>query len=224
MSLPLPANTTPFDFSAMDQLAEAIAHSGFGIFPNFLTPGWDQDLVRLIREKIAADEFEQAGIGKGAATKVHSEIRTDSIFWLDANDPSATARTWLEAMNLLCVHFRSALFLPVWSYEGHLARYPAAGFYKPHLDQHQRSRARQISIITYLNEDWDESDGGQLRLYTEIEQGTNGPFIDVVPQIGTVVIFRSADFWHEVLPSDRTRLSLTGWMRGRDDVLTISPC
>jgi hypothetical protein len=30
------------------------------------------------------------------------------------------------------------------------------------------------------------------------------------------VIIRSADFWHEVRTSKRPRLSLTGWLRGRE--------
>ncbi len=215
MSLSLPADAAPFNLAAMDLLAEAIVDPGFGIFPDLLVPSFGQDLIRLIQEKIAADEFERAGIGKGVAVKVCSEIRTDSIFWLDHKDAAFTTRIWLKAMNALCAHFRASLFLPLCSYEGHLARYPASGFYKPHLDRHQDSLARQISIITYLNEDWNESDGGQLRLYTRIEHGKKGPFIDVVPRIGTVVIFRSADFWHEVLPAKQARLSLTGWLRGR---------
>ena len=62
------------------------------------------------------------------------------------------------------------------------------------------------------------TDGGQLRLYTDPAKGAAGPFLDVFPQAGTVVIFRSADFWHEVMPSARVRLSLTGWLRGREEL------
>ena len=121
-------------------------------------------------------------------------------------------------MNSLCEHFRSQLYLSVWTYEGHLARYPAEGFYKAHLDRHAKTLNREISIIAYLNNDWQETDGGQLRIYTNKEQGMDGPSLDVLPQAGTVVIFRSADFWHEVLPSKRPRLSVTGWLRGREEL------
>ncbi|NCF91266.1 MAG: 2OG-Fe(II) oxygenase [Verrucomicrobiaceae bacterium] len=216
MSLSFRASVAPLDLSALNQLAQAIADPGFAIFPNFLAADISQDLVTLIEEKILSNELKRAGIGKGIASQVHSEIRTDSIFWLDPNDSNTTAQRWLGAMDLLCAHLRSSLFLPVHSYEGHLARYPGSGFYKAHLDQHQKSAARQISIIIYLNEDWNASDGGQLRLYTDVSRGVKGPFIDVIPRFGTLVIFRSADFWHEVLPASRSRLSLTGWLRGRD--------
>ncbi len=99
------------------------------------------------------------------------------------------------------------------SYEGHLARYPVGGFYKPHLDQHHGSPTRQISIIAYLNTDWQPGDGGELRLYTSPTEGIHGPFIDFAPTAGTIIAFRSADFWHEVLPAKAPRLSLTGWLR-----------
>ena len=207
----------PFDLGAMDLLAHAVAEQGYGVFSDFLTPELQQSLIQLMDEKVAADELVRAGVGVGTAKKIRSEIRTDSIFWLDPDDTSATALSWIEGMDQLCEHFRRALFLPVWTYEGHLARYPAGGFYKPHLDRHAQTLARQVSVIAYLNTDWQESDGGQLRIYTDMEKGIEGPFVDIFPQAGTVVIFRSADFWHEVLPAKRARLSLTGWLRGREE-------
>jgi Rps23 Pro-64 3,4-dihydroxylase Tpa1-like proline 4-hydroxylase len=41
------------------------------------------------------------------------------------------------------------------------------------------------------------------------------------PQLGQALyrfILRSAGFWHEVMPSKRPRLSLTGWLRGREEL------
>ena len=205
----------PLDSSKMAQLADAIAGRGYGIFPDFLEEGRARSLVGLIQNKMETDALERAGVGRGAMKKVVTEIRSDSVYWLDQEDASEITRGWLGAMDALCGYFRQTLFLPLWSYEGHLACYPASGFYKAHLDQHQQTQARQVSIITYLNEAWDEGDGGQLRLYVDVAQGTTGPYVDVVPRLGTVVVFRSGDFWHEVLPARRARLSLTGWLRGR---------
>ena len=202
----------------MDLLASAVADPGYGVFPHLLTPKIQQDLVQLMADKVANDALVRAGVGAGQATQVRSEIRSDSIFWLEADDTATSTKAWISAMDNLCQHFRSQLFLPLCSYEGHLARYPASGFYKAHLDRHSNTQARQISIIAYLNEDWKDSDGGQLRLYTDIDRGVSGPYIDVLPRAGTVVIFRSADFWHEVMPSKRPRLSLTGWLRGREEL------
>ncbi|MDB9741954.1 2OG-Fe(II) oxygenase [Akkermansiaceae bacterium] len=215
-SLPPTSDNPLFDKATMELLATAIAEDGYGIFPHLLSADVQQGLIELMVAKEAEDEFVAAGVGRGQETKVNSEIRNDSIIWLDDDSSSAIAHTYINGMHRLCEFFREFLFLSVFTYEGHLARYPAAGFYKPHLDRHEKTLAREISIISYLNTDWDESDGGQLRLFTDPSLGVNGPHIDVSPQAGTVVIFRSATFWHEVLPSKKTRLSLTGWLRGRD--------
>jgi SM-20-related protein len=92
--------------------------------------------------------------------------------------------------------------------------YPAGAFYKRHRDQHRGSLERLISCVVYLNNEWAESDGGQLRIYDE--DGTD--FTDITPQAGTVVCFRSDTVEHEVMPALRERYSLTGWLR-KDTVL-----
>jgi SM-20-related protein len=38
---------------------------------------------------------------------------------------------------------------------------------------------------------------------------------DVAPQAGTLMVFMSAQWPHEVLPATRDRLSITGWFRRR---------
>ena len=215
------SSSDAFDITSMNLLAAAVADTGYGVFENLLTTSVQQELIQLMADKVAAEELVRAGVGSGSEVQVRGEIRSDSIFWLDADDPALSTVAWINGMNKLSEHFRSQLFLPLVSYEGHLARYPAAGFYKPHLDRHSNTLSREISIITYLNEDWQEDDGGQLRLYTDEEKGITGPFIDVLPKAGTVVIFRSGSFWHEVMPSKKPRLSLTGWLRGREWSLAL---
>lgn len=207
---------SPFDQPAMDALVNTIAEPGYGIFPNLVSLEVQKHLTNLMDQKLAADELVRAGVGAGPEKQIRSEIRSDSIIWLEESDPDLAVKSWISGMDELSAYIRRELFLSVWTYEGHLARYPGGGFYKPHLDQHADTLARQISIITYLNDDWLDTDGGQLRIYTDLAKGVNGPYLDVLPKAGTVVVFRSGEFWHEVLPSKRPRLSLTGWFRGRD--------
>lgn len=211
--------TQPLDDAAMDLLIDAVAEVGYGVFPELLSSKTQQDLVQLMEAKELKDKFVRAGVGSGSATQLRPEIRSDSIIWLDSNDSDPVASSWVKGMNTLCERFCSQIFLSVASYEGHLARYPAGGFYKAHLDRHSKTLAREISIIVYLNQDWSQDDGGQLRIYTDSEKGVAGPYIDVLPEAGTVVIFRSAIFWHEVISSKRPRLSLTGWLRGREEMI-----
>ena len=42
------------------------------------------------------------------------------------------------------------------------AVYPPGGFYDRHLDSFAGARNRVVSLVAYLNEDWDEARGGAL--------------------------------------------------------------
>ena len=211
----------PIFDNALDLLAGGVASPGYAYFENFISSETVLGLLELLAEKEADQELKQAGVGKDAALALRPEIRSDSIFWLERSDPSLVIQHWLDAMEDIIEHFRRALFLPLQSYEGHLARYPEGGFYKPHLDQHRASPTRQVSMIVYLNEHWKQGDGGELRIFTDPHLGIYGPFIDISPRAGSVVVFRSADFWHEVLPAKVPRRSLTGWFRGRESDPTM---
>ncbi|MBF0446715.1 MAG: 2OG-Fe(II) oxygenase [Magnetococcales bacterium] len=65
-------------------------------------------------------------------------------------------------------------------------------------------------MVVYLNPDWLSSNGGELVLYTGAQE-TNP--INVIPAFGTVVLFLSEGFVHEVLPANRHRFSIAGWFR-----------
>lgn len=107
-----------------------------------------------------------------------------------------------------------SLYLGLVDFEGHFAVYPKGGFYKAHLDRHRETSDRIVSVILYLNADWKPGDGGELKLW--ITPGNKeGDFIIIEPRMGTLVCFLSEDFWHEVLPAEKTRASITGWFRGR---------
>jgi SM-20-related protein len=99
-----------------------------------------------------------------------------------------------------------SLFLSLKDVELHTTVYPAGAYYKRHLDQFKAGDHRKLSVICYLNKDWTDALGGQLRLYIK------GGIIDVLPLAGRLVCFRSDNIEHEVLPSRKERLSVTGWM------------
>jgi hypothetical protein len=67
------------------------------------------------------------------------------------------------------------------------------GILAPHTDFHIYPRLgvyRRVNVLLYLNEGWEESDGGCLELY---EPGATAPAKIVVPAWGTCVIFRTDD-------------------------------
>jgi SM-20-related protein len=102
-----------------------------------------------------------------------------------------------------------ALFLSLKDVEVHQTVYPIGSYYKRHLDQFKKDDARKLSVILYLNKNWTEENGGQLRIYT------NDQYFDVLPIAGRLVCFRSDALEHEVMPATRERLSITGWILDR---------
>lgn len=205
--------------STLARLADALVTPGYGHFPELLHPEW----IRALREEAESlrdcGSFRKARVGRLATRSPRPELRTDQIVWLEPAAATPMQVLWLDFMEGLREYLRHRLLLPLTDFEGHLARYEAGGFYRPHLDQHRDSAARQVTVIAYLNGPaWDPDDGGQLRLYTDTCLGISGPSIDILPMAGTLVCFRSADFWHEVLPARCPRYSLTGWLRTRSEL------
>jgi SM-20-related protein len=153
-----------------------------------------------------------AAIGRGAQRAVHAELRADHIAWIDP-DPSQPRQAELAArLEALRLAFNEALQLGLFDLELQVAIYPAGAFYRRHVDRFRDDDARVVSLVCYLNQDWTESDGGRLRLWPASAPQT---FVDIAPRAGRLVAFWSADTAHEVLPTQRERFSLTGWLRRR---------
>ncbi len=114
------------------------------------------------------------------------------------------------ALDALRVALNATLFLGLVSFEAHYAIYPPGAGYRRHRDRFFDDDARVLSCVLYLNADWTAEQGGALRIY-----GEDGIERDILPIAGTLVCFRSERFDHEVLPSTRERLSLTGWFKRR---------
>jgi len=89
----------------------------------------------------------------------------------------------------------------------HYACYQEGSFYRKHVDSFVNDKSRQYSLIVYLNPDWTEADGGQLKLYIEDET------VEILPESGRAVCFPSHLIPHEVANSHKRRLSLTGWLK-----------
>lgn len=145
--------------------------------------------------------------------ELRPDIRTDRVSWLDPDALTAAQRRYWEQLEQLRLAVNRQMFLGLFELEGHFAIYPPGTYYRKHLDQFRGIAGRQLSCILYLNEAWDETDGGQLRIYTDPDDPE--AFEEVLPRGGQLVTFLSARFLHEVLPARRERLSLTGWLRTR---------
>lgn len=182
-------------------------NKGYIILEHFLP----ENLLQAMREEIhqlqQAHEFKKAGIGKQADFKIDDTQRGDFICWIDQANPFPATIDYLSRIEAIIPQLNRTFYLGIRTYECHYAVYPAGTYYKRHSDRHKMSSPRVVSMVFYLNQDWAPEDGGQLRIYEK-----DNILEEVVPQGGTLVLFLS-EIEHEVLPTNRPRLSLTGWMR-----------
>lgn len=197
---------------ASAQIINGIADQGYAIIDGFLPPTIITALAKEAKTLHAQGEMHRAATGKKNAEQ-SDNVRGDFIHWLDDTHPSATQQEYLQQMEILRIELNRNFFLGLAELEAHLAIYPPGAAYRKHLDQFKDDNKRQLSCVLYLNQDWQTTDGGQLRLY--LDEGDEPQHVDVQPLGGRLVAFLSGRFWHEVLPATRERISLTGWFRTR---------
>jgi SM-20-related protein len=190
------------------QVAQALAETGACRVRGFpdatATAALRADLLRLRSEGV----LREASVGHGADKALRQEIRGDSTLWLDDERAGEAARDFLAELDTLRGELNRELFLGLIEVEAHYACYPPGAFYRRHSDRFRDSDVRTVTVVSYLNDDWRESDGGALRLYLPYGE------VELLPHGGDSVIFRS-ELEHEVLPATRQRLSIAAWMRRR---------
>ncbi|HEY8399933.1 MAG TPA: 2OG-Fe(II) oxygenase [Cytophagaceae bacterium] len=195
----------------ISMILDGLADRGFAIADQFLPDSILENLFEEQKLLLEEGRFKEAGIGRGSEHSVRQEIRGDKILWFDPENLSPFQEIYLFKLYDLKSRITADFFLSLNDIECHFAVYPVGSLYKRHLDQFKGVGARQISCILYLNKDWKEEDGGSLRIYYDVEDREK--YIDVLPQWGRFVCFRSADIYHEVLKTNRERYSITAWMR-----------
>jgi SM-20-related protein len=189
-----------------DSIADNLAEHGFAVADQFLSQSEVTDILSHETFQHGAERFKKAGIGKQQGLQINEAIRGDYIHWLDKNLADPSVKIYLDRLQELISFLNRSLFLSLKDYEVHRTIYPVGTYYKRHLDQFRKDDHRKLSVICYLNNDWKEEHGGQLRMYLP-----EGP-TNILPLAGRLVCFRSDQIEHEVLPATRERLSLTGWV------------
>lgn len=164
---------------------------------------FDEKFVNDAVSTFSNQSLKSAGIGSQAIR--HSEIRNDSIFWLE-KEQTEFSDSYLQFFESIKNTLNENLYLGIKSHEVHYAKYPQGGFYKPHLDNFQGKNKRVVTVITYLNQNWHPQDGGVLKLH--LPEGIK----EIQPKAGSMIAFISEQILHEVAPSFKERHSLTGWL------------
>lgn len=198
--------TQPFE-AIMNDLS---AH-GYSVSENLLSTSQVTALAGTAIAHRTQGRLVQARTGQ--AKSENQSLRGDSIEWLDADSPDEPVVACLARFEALRLALNEQLFMNLHELETHFASYSPGAVYQRHLDQFATGpQTRLLSLVFYLNNDWIDTNGGALRLYLGDEAGSHN---DISPTSGRLVLFDSARFWHEVLPADRDRLSVTGWFRTR---------
>ncbi|GGF41676.1 2OG-Fe(II) oxygenase [Echinicola rosea] len=195
-----------------EAIANALYEQGWCIVDDFIGEDFRMALLKEQQEILDHGQFRHAGIGKGDDFKIKPEIRSDKVSWMDHRLLTPLQSKYWAAMEELRMAINQRCFLGLRSFEAHFAMYPPGSFYLRHLDQFQDVKYRVVTAILYLNEEWDEGDGGAVRMYFPGENGEESN-TDIYPKGGRLVVFLSGEIPHEVLPTRRERISITGWFR-----------
>ena len=197
-------------FSQLEKIADGLSENGYAVVDHFLSSSEVHAILQTDEFKNAKLHFKKAGIGKQHDKQINESVRGDYIQWIDPQLAPGPMTVYFDKLKQLTQYLNQSLFLSLKDVEVHMTLYPVGTFYKRHLDQFKTDDHRKLSIICYLNDNWKQDEGGQLRM--QMKDGVQ----DVLPSSGKLVCFRSDQIEHEVLPATRERLSLTGWIVDRD--------
>lgn len=195
------------DEDVFEAIAADLLEKGYSIKPNAVPPALLGELLEQL-SSMGTSEFDPAGVGRQQAHTLNQFVRSDAISWI-GRDTSA-GESWLSWTAALQKHLNRRLYLGLFSFESHFSHYAPGDFYKKHVDAFKGQSNRVLSVVLYLNPDWMPDDGGELALYYGEDSQRA---LKVTPSLGTLVVFLSEEFPHEVLSAKRDRYAIAGWFR-----------
>lgn len=198
-----------FDFEQLgSSIADDLRAKGYSIQPQALPGAWVDELYHTVKT-MPPRQFKAAGVGRADQHLTDETIRKDQILWIEGHD--GAQGNWLHFAACLQRELNRRLLLGLFSFESHFAHYRPGAFYKTHVDSFKGQANRVLSVVLYLNPEWAATDGGEMILYSETEPAQE--LCRVTPLAGTLAVFLSEDFPHEVRPAKRDRFSIAGWYR-----------
>lgn len=190
-----------------EELISSFMENHIGISPHFLS----QVLVDELRQSLLLLNAEKlllaAGVGNAHKLLHDVRVRSDVIYWLDKAHHNAAENAFFSHIEAFIRYLNMTCFTGITECEFHYSVYEKGSFYTKHLDQFKNDSRRTYSMICYLNDHWQSHDGGELLVY---QPGNN---FKIAPIQGKAVLFKSNELYHEVLLTQQTRLSVTGWLK-----------
>ena len=191
------------------KITDSLVDNGYIIIDNALYPKLTQELLEFAKKQNSdeKDIYKKAGISDSSDFHLDNERRRDKTLWLDNDD--GVQSEYLSWTDGLQSYLNRELYLGLSYFETHFAIYEEGDFYEKHLDTFKNSKNRVVTVVYYLNENWNEDDGGELVIYDE----NDNYLTQVAPNGNRMIVFMSEKFPHEVLPAKTTRYSIAGWFR-----------
>ncbi|MDX1939191.1 MAG: 2OG-Fe(II) oxygenase [Saprospiraceae bacterium] len=205
-----------FPEALFERIADNLSMQDFAVVEDVFSDIEQETLRQELFQQYEHGTFKAAGIGNKKGYQQNTTVRGDHIHWVERDNTSSQCHFFFDLMDALSEYLNRTCYLGIRSRELHFAMYPPGAFYKRHLDVFQNTKARKISVVCYLNKDWQEKEGGQLRLYIPTDDGLEKT-IELLPFGGRLVCFRSDLLEHEVLPATRERLTITGWLKNENN-------
>jgi len=220
---------------------ETLSKQGYVIIPNFLSADLVSSLREDVTNLRTQNKFNVARIGQDSTNTLNTDIRIAETCFLGKNKPELvmtpnepreflyqildTVREDLSGNSILDVMssdqelIQCAPALDTKLTELLYAYYPEGGFYRRHRDAIVGSASilRSFSLLLYINDmEWKQKDGGALRIHLDsgldsLPVNEEPNYVDVTPNGGTLVLFKSEKIPHEVLDTKATRAAVVGW-------------
>lgn len=193
--------------NGFEDLIASYIENKIGISEHFLS----EELLNNLKENLLHlnknSLLKEAGIGNSEKLSFNGTVRSDAIYWLDKKHNNIFENQFFETIDAFVLYLNESCFAGITGYEFHYSLYQVGDFYLKHLDQFKNNSSRKYSMISYLNSHWQESDGGELLIHQENNNQK------IAPTQGKTVFFKSNELVHEVLVTQNTRMSITGWLK-----------
>ncbi|RLN58603.1 hypothetical protein BBJ28_00009104 [Nothophytophthora sp. Chile5] len=174
--------------------------------------------------------FHEAKVGAGENIRNDRTVRGDRIHWIKTPRNLDTPAKDEEATNPAILHLRKQVESLVYalkkvSPELDLRNVTSTQFaifvYTYSTAQKDERGAssndglvRLVTCVYYLNEQWEPEHAGHLRVHLKGSPLLPASHWDVPPKLDTLVVFRSLDVEHEVMPTYHERMAVTIWYYG----------
>lgn len=190
-----------------EMLIESYLKQNVGIAENFLSATLAGHLKDNLLELNNNAMLLAAGTGNANKQNRNNLVRSDAIYWLDKKHNNIYENAFFVHIEAFILYLNRSCYAGITGYEFHYTLYGPGSFYVKHFDCFKDDDSRAFSMISYLNADWKESDGGELLIH---QSGNNQK---ISPTNGKTVFFKSDELQHEVLVTHQNRMSITGWLK-----------